>query len=147
MGIKLVVGLVMMMFCLVIQCLFVGVMLRILLLFEKRKLKKLTMIQASLVLILSMISLMIGNLLQVTLWAVLFYSIHEFTDFFTAFYHSIVNFTSLGYGDIVMSQENRVLGGLEALNGILMLGLTSGFLYMVLYALMKRAWDEKIHIQ
>jgi hypothetical protein len=43
-----------------------------------------------------------------------------------------VNFTSLGYGDIVMSRERRLLGPLEAVNGVLMLGMTAAALMAIL---------------
>jgi hypothetical protein len=69
--------------------------------------------------------LFFGHVLQFASWALLFMYLGEFNDFGTAFYHSVVNFTSLGYGDIVMSDKWRVLGGLEAANGILMFGLTT----------------------
>ena len=67
-----------------------------------------------------------GHVLQFATWAFLFLAVREFADFQTAFYHSVVNFTSLGYGDIVMSPRWRLLGALEAANGILMFGLTTG---------------------
>jgi hypothetical protein len=50
----------------------------------------------------------------------------QFGDFETAFYHSAVNFTSLGCGDIVMDEHWRLLGALEAAIGLLMFGLTAG---------------------
>jgi hypothetical protein len=56
----------------------------------------------------------------------------EFADFEEAFYHSAVNFTTLGYGDIVMSRRWRLLGPLEAVNGSLMLGLSAAMLFTVL---------------
>jgi len=72
------------------------------------------------------LALFFGHVLQFALWAWLFMYLGEFNDFDTAFYHSVVNFTSLGYGDIVMSEKWRLLGGLEAANGILMFGLSAG---------------------
>lgn len=48
----------------------------------------------------------------------------EFRDFGSAYYHSAVNYTTLGYGDIVMSPRWRLLGPLEAANGMLLLGVT-----------------------
>ncbi len=71
------------------------------------------------------------------LWAKIFVFLEEFQDFSTAFYHSTVNFASLGYGDIVMSEEWRLLGALEACNGILMFGLTTGALLAVMTNLFK----------
>ncbi|RLA16550.1 MAG: two pore domain potassium channel family protein, partial [Gammaproteobacteria bacterium] len=42
-----------------------------------------------------------------------------------------VNFGSLGYGDIVMSEQHRLLGALEAINGVLMIGLSTAVLMTV----------------
>jgi len=75
-----------------------------------------------------LLALFVGHLLQFAIWAILFVYLGEFTDFEVAFYHSVVNFTSLGYGDIVMSERWRLLGALEAANGILMFGLSAGAL-------------------
>lgn len=79
-----------------------------------------------------------GHYLQFASWAVLFMWLGEFSDFETAFYHSMVNFTSLGYGDIVMSEKSRMLGALEAANGILMFGLSSGAFLSIMGALFNR---------
>ena len=65
---------------------------------------------------------MLGNLAQLTIWAVVFWLLGEFDSFVAAVYHSAVNFATLGYGDLVMSEQNRFLGPLEAINGVLMVG-------------------------
>lgn len=85
-----------------------------------------------------MIVLLVGHLFQFATWAVLFTWLGEFEDFATAFYHSTVNFTSLGYGDIVMSEGRRLLGALEAANGVLMFGLTAGTVLSVMNHLFSR---------
>jgi hypothetical protein len=85
-----------------------------------------------------MLILFTGNLVQVAIWASLFVYLGEFTDFLTAFYHSMVNFSSLGYGDMVMSEEWRLLGSLEASTGVLMFGLTSGTVFAVMVRLFSR---------
>lgn len=79
-----------------------------------------------------LVMLFLGHLFQVAIWAVLFMYLGEFTDFLTAYYHSTVNFASLGYGDIVMSEKWRLLGALEASNGVLMFGLSAGTLFAVM---------------
>jgi hypothetical protein len=78
-----------------------------------------------------------GNMVQISIWAMLFLQLGEFSDFSTAFYHSAVNFGSLGYGDIVMSEKWRLLGALEASNGVLMFGLTAGTLLAVMTRLIQ----------
>ena len=82
--------------------------------------------------------LFVGHILQFATWAVLFIALGEFDNFGTAFYHSTVNFTSLGYGDIVMSESWRLLGALEAANGVLMFGLTAGLVLSVMNELFAR---------
>src|ERR1700722_17225484 len=47
------------------------------------------------------------HLREIAFWAVLFMICGEFTDFGTAPYHSAVNYTSLGYGDLIMSPSWR----------------------------------------
>ena len=76
--------------------------------------------------------LFLGHVMQFAVWAALFTYLGEFEHFATAFYHSAVNFTSLGYGDIVMSERWRLLGALEAANGVLMFGLSAGAILSVM---------------
>ena len=82
-----------------------------------------------------------GHLVQMALWAVAFLCCGEFRDFETAFYHSAVNYTSLGYGDIVMSPRWRLLGPLEAMTGLLLFGLSTA----TMFAVMSRLIDLRLH--
>ena len=75
-----------------------------------------------------MLILIIGSLAQVALWALLFLALEAFQQFGAAFYHSAVNFATLGYGDVVMSAPHKLLGPLEAINGALMIGMSTAAL-------------------
>jgi len=75
-----------------------------------------------------MFLLVIGNLMQAAIWALLFQFLGEFELFSKAFYHSMVNFATLGYGDVVMSEERKLLGPMEAINGVLMIGVSTAAL-------------------
>jgi len=79
-----------------------------------------------------MLMLFAGHMSQIMIWAILFLKLGEFDSFLTAVYHSAVNFSSLGYGDIVMSERWRLLGALEAGNGVLMFGLSTGTILSVM---------------
>ena len=140
----LLVGLATMTACLTIQALVVALLLEALFALEIRQLINVRLAGASLLLLAVMLGLLIGNILQIALWAALFHYHGEFESFRVAFYHSVVNFTTLGYGDLVMSEGNRLLGALEALNGVLMIGITTGFLFAVLTNLMQRSWKQRI---
>ena len=141
---NLIIGYVTMAFCVALQCLVVGILFDILLNLEKKRLIKTTLFGVSSLLIALMLIMLVGNLVQITLWAGLFFAYGEFADFATAFYHSVVNFATLGYGDLVMSEQRRLLGALEAVNGVLMFGLTTGFLFAVLWALLQREWEKRV---
>jgi hypothetical protein len=90
------------------------------------------------VIIVVLAMLFLGHMIQIAIWALLFMQLDEFSNFLTAFYHSTVNFSSLGYGDIVMSEKWRLLGALEASNGILMFGLSTGTLLSIMGNLFSR---------
>jgi hypothetical protein len=75
-----------------------------------------------------MLLLVSGILAQVGIWAMLFVVLDEFALFSEAFYHSAVNFATLGYGDFVMSAEHKLLGPLESINGVLMIGVSTAAL-------------------
>lgn len=75
-----------------------------------------------------MLLLVTGILAQIGIWAMLFVVLDEFEHFSEAFYHSAVNFATLGYGDFVMSAEHKLLGPFEAINGVLMIGVSTAAL-------------------
>ena len=88
-------------------------------------------------LLIVMVIMMLGTFVQIVIWGTLFIVLGEFNELYEAVYHSAVNFTSLGYGDVVMSKRWKLLGPLEAANGVLMFGMTSAGLMAILQHLIK----------
>lgn len=79
--------------------------------------------------------LLIVHILEVLLWAIAYYSlpaITELKDFQDSVYFSMVTFTSLGYGDIVISSKWKLLSGIQAMAGMLVFGWSSALLFAVL---------------
>jgi len=72
------------------------------------------------------------HLLQIGVWAHFYALEHGMPDLPTALYFSAVTYTTTGYGDLVLPPEWRLVGGVEALTGILMCGLSTGFFFAVL---------------
>jgi hypothetical protein len=93
-------------------------------------------------LVVCMLAMLAGNFIQITLWGILFLWLGEFNELYEAIYHSAVNFASLGYGDFVMSRNRKLLGPLEAVNGVIMLGMTSAALMVILQQLIRAQRDE-----
>src|SRR5260221_13908247 len=70
-------------------------------------------------------------LLQITVWAFFYAWKHGLPDLTSAFYFRAVTYTTTGYGDLVLPKEWRLVGGVEALTGILMCGLSTGLFFAV----------------
>lgn len=122
------VGAPVMLLCLVLQSVFVTVCLRRYARFRVPPRAKPSPLQNISLLSVIMLLVTIGSLLQVVIWGLLFMLLGEFDDPSEAFYYSAVNFSTLGYGDIVMSARWRLLGPLEAFNGILMFGVSTALM-------------------
>ena len=85
---------------------------------------------------------LVAHLIEMAVWAVLFVMCREFSDFGTAYYHSAVNYTTLGYGDIVMSASWRLLGPLEATNGLLLFGVTTAMVFAIMQGLVQARFAD-----
>ncbi len=125
MALNLLVGLPVMLVCLALQAFFLNVSLHRYARFQHAHRDRESR-WANVLLLFTVLSLLtLAYFTEMTVWAWLFMMVGEFGDFSTALYHSGVNFSTLGYGDIVMSPRWRLLGPLEAANGILMFGLST----------------------
>jgi voltage-gated potassium channel Kch len=80
------------------------------------------------------------HVIQIIMWAVTYRALvppAELATLETAIYFSFVTFTTLGYGDITLSEGWRLLSGIEAMNGILLVGWSTA----VLFAVVQRMWQ------
>ena len=75
-------------------------------------------------------------------WAFCYYVIPETASQFSSFsecvYFSLVTFTTLGYGDISLSSNWRLLSGLEAINGIMLIGWSTAMMFALIQNIYKR---------
>jgi len=78
-----------------------------------------------------------AHLIEIAAWALVFVRCGEFRDFAAAFYSSAENYTTLGYGDVVMSVSWRLLGPLESADGMLMFGVTTAMIFGVIHRLIQ----------
>ena len=91
--------------------------------------------------VVTVLGLLLLHCVQILIWAVayrLLTPVQPIDTLEAAVYFSAVTFTTLGYGDITLSSEQwRVLTGIEALNGVLLLGWSTALLYAVVH----RTWS------
>ena len=86
------------------------------------------------------------HLVQAALWACLYMllpGVSEFETFEKSMYFSLVTFTTLGYGEITIASANRILAGLEAINGITLIGWSTAFMFAIFQELMKKKVENE----
>ncbi|MCF3933177.1 ion channel [Acuticoccus sp. M5D2P5] len=80
--------------------------------------------------------LLLGNLLQVLVWGIVFVLIGAFDTLELAYYFALTSFTTVGYGNVVLTGPHAILGPLAAAHGVLMLGLSTSILFWVISTLL-----------
>ena len=65
---------------------------------------------------------------SVWIWAIALWALGVFADIELSVYFALVAFTTLGFGDVLLPTEWRLLGGLAAANGLLIFGLLTAML-------------------
>ena len=78
--------------------------------------------------------LLLLHLAEAIVWALFLVWIGGLPDLETAMYFSLTSYTTVGYGDVVLSPRWRLLGPIEAAVGVLMLGWSTGILIAVIGA-------------
>ena len=82
-------------------------------------------------------------LLDIVLWAWVYHHVGAIRDFETSLYFSGVTFTTVGYGDVILSKCWQLLSVGEAVNGVLMAGWSTAQLIF----LVQRMMVMSLHIE
>lgn len=86
----------------------------------------------SLCLIILFSGIMVLHVSETALWALFFYSRSLFENFETSLYFSLGSYTTIGYGDVVLPQRWRLAGAIEGISGVLLCGISTGFIFAVI---------------
>ncbi|MXW90217.1 MAG: two pore domain potassium channel family protein [Rhodospirillaceae bacterium] len=72
--------------------------------------------------------LLMGLGASIWIWAVFLHWTGALADLELSLYFSLVSFTTLGFGDILLDKPYRLLSGMMAADGLILFGLTTAFL-------------------
>jgi voltage-gated potassium channel len=101
----------------------------------------------TLVLTIVILALLSIHFAEVAVWAALYSYLKCFRDFSTSLYFSLASYSTVGYGDVVLSNPGwRLLGGTEALTGSLMLCWSTVILVQTLtwvYTRHVHVWEKE----
>jgi hypothetical protein len=91
-----------------------------------------TSVRLVLVMMATVSILMMAHIAEFTIWGLSYVALHTIKDQSEAFYFAFVNYTTLGYGDIIPVARWRLLGPMSPMNGILLFGWPTAVIYDVL---------------
>jgi Ion channel len=83
--------------------------------------------KASLVAALVLV-MFLASILESAVWAATYLGVGAFNSFEPALYFSMVTFTTLGYGDIVLNADWRLFASFQAATGTIMFGWTAALI-------------------
>jgi len=96
------------------------------------------MLVAGLLLVTSVLWIVAMHILESLIWALLYVEIGEFDNLAAALYFSVVTATTLGYGDLLLSAEWRLLSSFEAMGGLILFGASTAFLLALMGRVFKK---------
>jgi hypothetical protein len=88
-----------------------------------------SLVRSTLTLALFVLWLFLATIIEVWSWALLYLSLGAASSLEQATYFSTVTFTTLGYGDITLDENWRLLSSFEAANGLLMFGWSTALVF------------------
>ncbi len=86
---------------------------------------------------ITVLGIFVAHILEIWIWAIVFILTGEFHNFESALYFSTVTFTTVGYGDLILSEQWRLLGSVESANGMLLFGWSTAFIFEI----MRYVWE------
>lgn len=83
-----------------------------------------------------------ANLIEISMWAVVFLLCGEVTRASVAFYNSAMLYTSLGFGDVAMSSSWKLLGPFETANAMLAFGVSTAIAISVIQLMVRKRFQD-----
>jgi voltage-gated potassium channel Kch len=91
------------------------------------------------ILVVTVLAMFFLHTLEIWSWAALYLWVGEFVDWQRALYFSTVTFSTLGYGDITLQDKWQLVSSFEAVNGIMLFGVSTAFIFAVIQKLYQSA--------
>lgn len=86
--------------------------------------------------------LFLAAILEAMLWALTYWLLGAIQDFEEAVYFSVVTYTTLGYGDVVLGDNWRLLSAFQAANGVIIFGWSTAIVMTLVHRIFGNRSEE-----
>ncbi len=131
MFIQLLTGTVLIVLCVINHALCLEVLLRRFKVSGQKWDLRLPVLGHVVIMILVVLGLFLAHTIEAWIWALFYWFAGETKSLSEAVYFSTVTFTTLGFGDVTLSENWRLTSSLQAVSGILLFGWSTAFLVNV----------------
>ncbi|MBL1147454.1 MAG: two pore domain potassium channel family protein [Proteobacteria bacterium] len=105
---------------------------------EDSVLRNIRRIWKALLLAIVVLAVFVALVIEMWAWCGLFYGLGAFPDLEQSLYYSIATFTTAGYGDVIPTDNWRLLGSIASANGFLLFGWSTAFIFEITATIYRR---------
>lgn len=98
---------------------------------EQTALRKVRDLWKAMILAIVVLAVSVTLIVEIWIWALFYLLIGAIKSLEEALYFSTSTFTTVGYGDLVLTENWRLLSSIEAMDGFLLFGWSTAFIFEV----------------
>jgi voltage-gated potassium channel len=93
------------------------------------------------IIVVAVLGVFVAHTIEIWAWALLYLELRAIPDFEESLYFSTSSFTTLGFGDIILDKNWRFLSTLQGVNGFILFGWSTAFIFEIIMKLYRQNRD------
>lgn len=89
------------------------------------------------IMVITVLYIFLAHVAQIWVWALCYMELGVLQDLESALYFSTSSFTTVGFGDVYLGKDWRLLSSFEAANGFILFGWSTAFIFEVMTKIYK----------
>ena len=95
-------------------------------------------------LVVTVLGVFCAHIVQIWLWALFYLGINALPNFEEALYFSTSTFTTVGFGDVVLDKDWRLISSFQSANGFILFGWSTAFIFEIVSKLYRDEFINKM---
>ncbi len=87
---------------------------------------------------ITILGILLAHTAEIWVWAIFYQVVHALPDFESSLYFSTSTFTTVGFGDIVLDADWRLISSFQSAIGFILFGWSTAFIFEVMTQLYKQ---------